>query len=145
MKKSVILILIAVYVISIGVVGYFGLNVRIYAPNIPPSSIEITHVTYLDQVEECKINKDNQKYIRIRCDGEQLNINLRITVKPDDATNKSVTYSFDPGDYVTEKDGNIVIKKPTDENTSSVGVWITVRPVENLTISDEIYVSVVFG
>ena len=34
MKKSVILILIAVYVLSIGIVGTIGLNVRVYAPNI---------------------------------------------------------------------------------------------------------------
>ena len=148
MKKSVILILIAVYVVSIFVVGFFGLNVRIYAPNVPPTKIEITQVTYLDKVEDCMIleeeNGKTYKYVpQILCQEDELTIQVRYEITPTDATNKSVSYSFDPSGYVIEENGYIVFTRPTS-GVKQVGVWITLSPVDNKTISDTIYVSVKF-
>lgn len=145
MKKSVILILIAVYVLSIAIVGFLGLNVRIYAPNVPPTSIEITHVTYLDQVKEPGINSEGQKHIVIEgFSGDQVSAQLRISVLPDNATDKSVIFSFDPGENVSEKDGLIVFTRPTD---GSNVIFITIKATlkENKTIYDDIIVAVFFS
>ena len=44
MKKSVVLTLIAVYILSICVVGYFGLKVKIYRPTKYAESVTIESV-----------------------------------------------------------------------------------------------------
>ena len=142
MKKSVILILIAVYVISIAVVGFFGLNVKFYQPNIPPEKIEINQVTYLGTTLDCTTNSKGEKNVVIDCYEDQLSVALRYTVTPDNATDKSVRYSFDPGNYVTEKDGLIVFTRP--EDNMPIFIKVKVYLAENNTIYDEVIVAIFF-
>ena len=112
------------------------------------SEIEITQVTYLDKVVNYKIREEENgktyKYVpQILCQEDELTIQVRYEITPTDATNKSVSYSFDPSGYVIEENGYIVFTRPTS-GVKQVGVWITLSPVDNKTISDTIYVSVKF-
>ena len=45
MKKSVILIIFAVYILSVCIVGFFGIKVRMYNETVNVESIQITLVT----------------------------------------------------------------------------------------------------
>ena len=149
MKKSVILILIAVYVISIGIVGTIGLNVRVYAPNVKPTSIEITKLTYKDTTLECKPNDKGLKFFKqIKTTDDSLTFELRYIIGPDDATDKTVIYSFDPENInVKVENGMITITRPTnvpDGVPADVTALIILTPKENASISDTVQVSVLF-
>ena len=149
MKKSVILILIAVYVISIGIVGTIGLNVRVYAPNVKPTSIEITKLTYKDTTLEYKTNDKGLKYFKqIRTTEDFLTFELRYVIGPDDATDKTVIYSFDPENVNIKVDaGMVIISRPADviEGVpTEVTALIILTPKENASISDTVQVSVLF-
>ena len=146
---TALLTLLTVLCISFGVSACKEVqDVRIYAPNVPPTKIEITQVTYLDKVVDYKIREEENgktyKYVpQILCQEDELTIQVRYEITPTDATNKSVSYSFDPSGYVIEENGYIVFTRPTS-GVKQVGVWITLSPVDNKTISDTIYVSVKF-
>ena len=150
MKKSVILILIAVYAISIGIVGTIGLNVRVYAPNVKPTSIEITQLAYLDKVEDFTIGTRDDgsqyKYFnQITTKEDVLVFELRYVIGPDDATDKTVIYSFDPENpNIKVEEGKLIFTRP-QEGRPIVGVTITISPKQNASISDSVYISVKFN
>ena len=99
MKKSVVLTLIAVYVLSVCIVGYFGLHVRIYRPNIPPEQIEITGVRDVDTGEKIEIQVDPnpdakiKKYIRIKW-REGIKLRLQVEISPDETTRRELLFKF---------------------------------------------------
>ena len=148
MKKSVILILIAVYVISIGIVGTIGLNVRVYAPNIKPTSIEITQLAYFDKINKVLDYSINEKGIKhfsqIRCKDDVLVLDLIYIIGPSDATDKTVIYSFDQNPNIKEDNGRLIFSRPESEDDDVVAATITISPKSNATISDSVYISVRF-
>ena len=150
MKKSVILILIAVYVLSIGIVGTIGLNVRVFAPNVKPTSITITQIAYLDKVEDFKMGtkEDGSQYkyfTQITTNESVLVFDLRYVIGPDDATDKTVIYSFDPENpNIKVENGKLVFTKP-QSGRPIVAATVTLSPKENATISDSVYISVKFN
>lgn len=150
MKKSVILILIAVYVLSIGIVGTIGLNVRVYAPNIKPTSLEITQLAYLDKVEDYQVGEKEggaqYKYFsQIKTGEDVLVFDLRYNIGPDDATDKSVVYSFDPSNpnITVNEAGQLVFTRPTS-GRPIVAATVTVTAKANASLSDSVYISVRF-
>ncbi len=151
MKKSVILILIAVYVISIGVVGTIGLNVRVFAPNVKPTSIEITQLAYLDKVEEFKTGtkEDGSQYkyfSQISTKEDVLVFDLRYIIGPDNVIDKTVFYSFNPENpnISINENGQLVFSKPKS-GRPIVAATIILTPKENNSISDSVYISVKFN
>lgn len=96
MKKSLVLALVVVYVLSICVVGYFGLNVRIYRPTVYPESIEIIDVIddKTDSRVEIKIDKaDGSKYIRLTGYEEGYSLTIRYRFAPDETTKRDVYFT----------------------------------------------------
>ena len=149
MKKSVILILIAVYVLSIAIVGTIGLNIRFYATNVKPTNIEIKQLTYLDKTLDHKTNNKGLKYFKqIETTEDSLTVELRYVVGPDNATDKTVIYSIDPENInITVNGDRITITRPTDVPDGvplSVSALVTIIPKENASISDTVQISVLF-
>lgn len=149
MKKSVILILIAVYVLSICIVGFLGLNVRLYAPTVKPEKIEITAVIYdNNKTVDYKVSEvDGKKLKRATInykDGDTVTVELAYTITPDNATNKNVTYELqNTNPNIVINEGKITFTKPANSNLP-LGMTIRVRLDGNPIIYDEIEVKVKF-
>jgi len=97
MKKSVVLTLIAVYVLSICIVGYFGLKVKIYRPTKYAESVTIESVRNATTGVEYKIGgkTDDNKSVRITdVTGEEVTLVFVVDVKPDNTTNKELLIEF---------------------------------------------------
>ncbi len=99
MKKSVVLTLIAVYILSICVVGYFGLKVKIFRPNVYAEQVVIKSIknaeTGEDYSKSIRINNKNEKSIRIsKPDEKEMILVFVIDVYPDNTTNKELNLSF---------------------------------------------------
>ncbi len=97
MKKSVVLTLIAVYILSICVVGYFGLKVKIYRPTKYAESVTIESVRNATTGATYNI-KDNGEYgksVRVR-DAEDDGVTLVfvVNIRPDNTTNKELLIEF---------------------------------------------------
>ena len=149
MKKSVILILIAVYILSICIVGFLGLNVRLYAPTVKPEKIEITAVIYdNNKTVDYKVSEvDGKKLKRATInykDGDTVTVELAYTITPDNATNKNVTYELqNTNPNIVINEGKITFTKPANSNLP-LGMTIRVRLDGNPIVYDEIEVKVKF-
>ena len=149
MKKSVILILIAVYILSICIVGFLGLNVRLYAPTVKPEKIEITAVIYdNNKTVDYKVSEvDGKKLKRATInykDGDTVTVELAYTITPDNATNKNVTYELqNTNPNIVINEGKITFTKPENSNLP-LGMTIRVRLDGNPIVYDEIEVKVKF-
>lgn len=127
MKKSVILTLIAIYAVSICVVGYFGLKVRILNPTVYADTVTIDYVLYGDTKIDYKTNQSG-KYVRIKDYDEGQSIKIVYTVTPHDATDKSVTFSYDKSLAEITKDGIVTLNK----KKVILDVTVTVDAAQNV-------------
>ena len=149
MKKSVILILIAVYILSICIVGFLGLNVRLYAPTVKPEKIEITAVIYdNNKTVDYKVSEVDGKSVKRATinykDGDTVTVELAYTITPDNATNKNVTYELqNTNPNIVINEGKITFTKPEKSNLP-LGMTIRVRLDGNPIVYDEIEVKVKF-
>ena len=149
MKKSVILILIAVYILSICIVGFLGLNVRLYAPTVKPEKIEITAVIYdNNKTVDYKVSEVDGKSLKRATinykDGDTVTVELAYTITPDNATNKNVTYELqNTNPNIVINEGKITFTKPENSNLP-LGMTIRVRLDGNPIVYDEIEVKVKF-
>lgn len=149
MKKSVILILIAVYILSICIVGFLGLNVRLYAPTVKPEKIEITAVIYdNNKTVDYKVSEVDGKSVKRATinykDGDTVTVELAYTITPDNATNKNVTYELqNTNPNIVINEGKITFTKPENSNLP-LGMTIRVRLDGNPIVYDEIEVKVKF-
>ena len=149
MKKSVILILIAVYILSICIVGFLGLNVRLYAPTVKPEKIEITAVIYdNNKTVDYKVSEVDGKSVKRATinykDGDTVTVELANTITPDNATNKNVTYELqNTNPNIVINEGKITFTKPENSNLP-LGMTIRVRLDGNPIVYDEIEVKVKF-
>lgn len=153
MKKSVVLTLLAIYVLSICVVGYFGLKVRIYQPTVYAESVTITGVKdaktgedYTKKIKETTDAKgDVTRYVRINSH-DDMTITLVVEIAPDNTTNRDLIVEFSTqgvcervenantsGSGITQE---IVIKFATNRDTT-----LTVKAKDSPTIYDKIKIS----
>ena len=96
MKKSVILVIAVVYLVSVILIGFYGINVKVYN--------ETTYVSHIECLTEGYTlydpnNPDDKAFIDEGFDGyinvkytEGLVVNLKCIAKPDEATNKELEY-----------------------------------------------------
>lgn len=96
MKKSVILIILAVYLLSIVAVGFFGMKVTVYDETIYVTNIEIYGVTV--DGDDMVLKDDSGTGVDQYCviayeEGLVAFINYRAT--PDNASNRDVTLFTD--------------------------------------------------
>ena len=113
MKKSVIIAIIAVYLLSIFVVGYFGMNIAVYDVNIYVTDIEILKVT--GDGEECEIKtNDAGKSVSVNYT-EGLVVFIHAKANPTDATVKDVIFSIEENNAIAtidEEKGYLTFHKP---------------------------------
>lgn len=104
MKKSVIILIAVIYIASIGIVSFFGLNPKTYGEEILIETIEISD-------PDIYINSDGIKAVDITPDENgELKYKLNFTVTPEDATDLSVIYIYekdDPCATVDEETGTV--------------------------------------
>lgn len=100
MKKSVILIITMIYIVSVVIVGFIGLKMRVYDEIIYVTDIVCTVTGF----EPTNISEDLMKeygcnlYYYIPVTENDITIEVRSRVVPDNATSSSVRYSIDNND-----------------------------------------------
>ena len=102
MKKSVVIIIALIYVASIALVSFFGLQFKVFEEVIPVERIEITN-------EGQKYSKTLGDYIVIYPDenGER-RVKIDYRVYPDDATKTAVDFAYEEVDFATVDENGIV-------------------------------------
>lgn len=152
MKKSVILIIAAVYILSVCIVGFFGIKMRMYNETINVESITITSVTLNDSDIEWKIASDGTKAIarELTEPNAVLTFKVYYEVLPLDATDKTVDLVYQEND-----NGFITVSRSPGENAFLVtfnfglenapptgGLKITVRSSIFNHLSDSIMITI---
>lgn len=109
MKKSVIVLMAVIYIISIAIVSFFGLKIDTYNAKSYVEKVEITN-------EDVKYDYKNEKYVVINYvadDNGIVSYQLNWRVYPDNATNKSVKFVYDEqrGIASVNKFGTVIFNK----------------------------------
>lgn len=100
MKKSLVLTLVVVYVLSICVVGYFGLKVQVYRPTTYPESIEIIEVKdeRTGKIVDIKNDKvTGEKYVRLENYTDNCSFIILFRISPDNTTDRKVNVTPSKG------------------------------------------------
>ena len=105
MKKSVILIIGIIYIVSVVIVGFIGLQMRVYNPTVYVTDITCAVKNFtpaeMDQSLMDKYGWDY--YYLLPMTSETITIEIRCRVIPEDATNSLVDFFIDTADseYIT--------------------------------------------
>ena len=104
MKKSVVILITIIYIASIALVSFFGLQFKVFNEIIYSSKIEIIN-------EDIKINPNDGKPYAMAQKGEDGVWRYQLTwrVYPDDVTNNAVTFSYDNKNNTVSVDENGVV------------------------------------
>ena len=98
MKKSVILIIGIVYIVSIVIVGFFGGKMQVYNPTIYVEDISYTiqgeGVRRIELTPEAKLEQGCDDYYIVPFSGDSTTIGIKCEVIPQNATNASVEFYF---------------------------------------------------
>ena len=102
MKKSVVIIIALIYVASIALVSFFGLQFKVFQEVIPVERVEITNEgqKYSETLGDYIVIYPNEK-------GE-LRIKIDYRVYPNEATNASVDFAYEEVDYATVDEYGVV-------------------------------------
>lgn len=89
MKKSVIVLIALIYVLSIALVSFFGLQYKVFEEVIPVERVELLN-------EGLKDNDLWGKYVVIQADENgEWHYQIKYRVYPDEATNNQVKFTYD--------------------------------------------------
>ena len=103
MKKSVVILITIIYVASIALVSFFGLQFKVFDEVIYTNKIELLN-------EDIKIDKNGKPYaLAQKGDDGVWRYQLEYRVYPDNATNSEVIYSYDNLNNTVSVDENGVI------------------------------------
>lgn len=102
MKKSVVIIIALIYVASIALVSFFGLQFKVFEEVISVESVEIIN-------EGQKYSESLGDYVVIYPDekGER-RIQIDYRVNPDNASNTTVDFAYEEVDYATVDEFGVV-------------------------------------
>ena len=102
MKKSVVIIIALIYVASIALVSFFGLQHKVFEEVIPVERVEITN-------EGQKQSETHGDYIVIRPNekGER-RIKIDYHVYPENASNTKVDFAYEQVDYASVAEYGVV-------------------------------------
>ena len=130
MKKSVIILIGLIYVASIALVSFYGLQYKTFDEVVYVSDIEILN-------EGIKTDSQGEKYIALFPDenGER-KFQIEYRVYPDNATNSEVDFIYDKQNLNVSIDSNGVV---TFQKRGSVKV--TVVSKDGTSISETIEIS----
>ncbi len=109
MKKSVILLILVVYIASLCIVGFFGIKLRIYDEVVKVEKIEC--VTQSESIIKTEGNpdlaflfNDGIEYYAGYFYSEGLSVTLAFSVYPDNATNKNIEFIADASTQYSLRD-----------------------------------------
>lgn len=104
MKKSVVILITIIYIASIALVSFFGLQFKVFNEIIYSNKIEIIN-------EDIQINPNDGKPYAMAQKGEDgvWRYQLKWRVYPDDVTNNAVTFSYDNQNNTVSVDENGVV------------------------------------
>lgn len=89
MKKSVVILILIIYIASIALVSFFGLDFKVFEEVIPVERVEILN-------PGLKYNERWGNYIVIRPDADgAMRYQIDYRVYPDEATEQSVSFAYD--------------------------------------------------
>lgn len=112
MKKSVVILIALIYISSVALVSFFGLQHKTFNEIIYVEKIEILNENY-------KLDQNGEKYITIRGENK-LQIDWR--VYPDNATNKEVDFVYDTTNTKFTVDENGVVTCSTGKGAITVQI-----------------------
>ena len=130
MKKSVIIIIAIIFVVSIALVNFLGVNPKVFNEVVYVSSI-----SFVD--ENIKTNENGEKYIRLSPDenGER-KYQIQYQVNPDNASNTEVRFGYDSSNGLVSIDENGLVtfaRKGT--------VIVTITPADGSNCSDTLTIN----
>ena len=103
MKKSVVILIALIYVVSIALVSFFGLQFKTFNPIIYTTSVEILN-------ENVKVNDAGEPYVVVRPDDKgNRQYQILYRVHPDYATNNEVSFAYDNQNGTVSIDENGVV------------------------------------
>lgn len=102
MKKSVVIIIALIYVASIALVSFFGLQFKVFEEVIDVERVEITNEgqKYVESIGDYIVISPNEK-------GER-RFQINYHVYPDNATNTEVDFAYEQIDGVTVDEYGVV-------------------------------------
>ena len=103
MKKSTVLLLVVVYVLSFLIIGLLGQAVRAYNPTIYPESITLVEPDNIAEVHKDVKDHDTGEimydyYFIIRTYKEGMSVRIKAEVKPDNSSFPNVDFFKDGSD-----------------------------------------------
>ena len=102
MKKSVVIIIALIYVASVALVSFFGLQFKVFEEVIPVERVEITN-------EGQKHSETQGDYIVIKPDDKgERRVKIDYRVYPDDASNAEVDFAYEEREGVTVDEFGVV-------------------------------------
>lgn len=102
MKKSVVIIIALIYVASVALVSFFGLQFKVFEEVIPVERVEITN-------EGQKYSETQGDYIVIKPDEKgDRRVKIDYRVYPDDASNAEVDFAYEERAGVTVDEYGVV-------------------------------------
>lgn len=130
MKKSVIIVIAIIFVVSIALVNFLGVN-----PKVFNEVIYVNSISFVD--ENIKTNEKGEKYIRLSPDenGER-KYQIEYQVGPEDASNKSVRFGYDSSNGLVSIDENGLVSF-----TRKGTVIVTITPADGSNCSDTLVIS----
>ena len=133
MKKSTVILIALIYVASIAIVGFLGLEAKFYNDVIYPESIEILSEYKVD-------NKTGNKYITLISNGgDNKTLQLESRILPDNASDKKIIYKLAPDCTTATIDESGLLTFIT-ESKNPISVKVYIYSNQNTTISDQILV-----
>lgn len=103
MKKSVVILITIIYIASIALVSFFGLQFKVFDEIVYSNKIELLN-------EDIKIDKNGNPYaLATKGDDGVWRYQLEYRVYPDNVTNSAVTFSYDNQNNTVSIDENGVI------------------------------------
>ncbi len=128
MKKSVVILIALIYVISIALVGFLGLKAKSYN--------DVVYVEALEVLNEYQSDKNGHKFIVLN--GENT-LQFDCRVIPENANDTGIIYQLQSDETKASIDENgLLVFNPTDKPAVSVQVYIYAS--QNRELSEEITV-----
>ena len=101
MKKSVVILIALIYIASVALVSFFGLQFKVFEEVIPVERVEITN-------EGQKYNEQHGDYVVIRPDANgDVRYEIKYRVYPDNASNSKVDFAFENVDWASKDENDV--------------------------------------
>ena len=145
MKKSVVLVILAVYILSVCVVGFFGIKIKQYYETVNVESIKITSVTD-EQGNLLEMGKtaDENPVSSVTIEAKKnttVTFKVYYEVNPANATDPSVLLNYnntDPSITVTKSPGEQAVIVTFEIKSTTKSLSLTIQNNINTSISDTI-------